>query len=262
MDTILGQHTFWQVLQDNINNVTNELITDIRFEDNKPRLCLYNRVLPFSLNTTENILADNKEIGDGEGAIRSDRALDFISSYMNLRTIQIDPRDVIMSSFGTNWRDRVNFVEVLIDRSLYNGVFSNVTKSDSQFADPVSISRDGLLPKILSSTYLPCDEENVPDPIATEVYKYIVKECFFNTHKMLNGTLNLIGQDIYIQVGDNIMVDAAVIGSSYNMNSVQNALNSKLKNTYLLAHVESISHNCTVDNNGSRVFTTTINFVS
>ena len=112
---------------------------------------------------------------------------------------------------------------------------------------------------ITSTTYLPVSiETGVANPVGVSAYKHAMKEWYFNTHKMFNGTLSLIGQDQYIQVGDNIMVNAKILNKNYNLNSSQK---KEAGLTYLLAHVESITNQTVVDNNGSRIFTTSINFV-
>jgi hypothetical protein len=77
---------------------------------------------------------------------------------------------------------------------------------------------------------------------------------------MFNGTLNLVGQDQYIQVGDNIMVESKVLNKNWNINTTLKTNTNKNK-TFMMAHVESITHQTQVDGNGSRIFTTSINFV-
>lgn len=258
-NTILGEHTMWQILSANNNQMINELIPEIRFSNGKAALTLYNRVRPFCVNKLNNITKDLKIVGDGAGVkIKNVTVKDFYSEFKNIKRITINSNDVILSSYGTNWRDRVNFIEVNIARSLFSEAYNADIKGGSQFQDEKSISRDGLLSMMGSTHYVPLKNKRL-SPEAVITYKYLLKEWHFNTHKMLNGTLNLIGQDQYIQVGDNILVESKVL----NMNNFNN--NAKQKNiktkTYLLAHVESISHQTIVDANGGRVFTTSINFV-
>lgn len=257
-NTILGEHTIWQILNNNCNPLINELIPEIRFTGDTPKLTLYNRVRPFSINSESDITADDRAVGDGIGAKRGDTVKDYISRYKDVRKIVIDSDDVILCSYGTNWRDRVNFVEVNIGRSLFQENYAADIKLDSQFVDQDSIGRDGLLSMMSSTTYVPL-KEGAADPIGVSAYKHLLKEWHFNTHKMFNGTLNLIGQDQYIQVGDNILVESKVLNAE-NFNNNVKQKNTRTK-TYLMAHVESISHQTVVDQNGGRVFTTSINFV-
>lgn len=258
--SIFGEHSIWQLINDNSNKAISEVLTDIRFEQGIPKLALYNRAFPFAINNLEQITKDSSIVDDEKGAVHSDIVERYVSPFKNIRTIKIAKEDVVLSSFGTNWRDRINFIEVLLStgHTLYKESFNSAIKLNAQFIDEQSISRDGLLSMLMTSAFIPSTKDEVPDPLGVLAYKYILKECFFNTHKMLNGTLNLIGQDQYIQVGDNIMVDSSVLSGSDNFNDKQFFSD---KRTYLLAHVESISHQSGVDNNGARSFMTSINFV-
>lgn len=257
-NTVLGEHTVWQILMNNCNELINELIPEIRFVNNKPTLTLYNRVKPFAINDENTIKKDKKYVGDNIVPKKSEDTIKtLISQYKNVKKIKINIDDVIRCSYGTNWRDRINFIEVNIARSLFQENYAGDIKLDSQFSDRDSIGRDGLLSLMKQTSYVPL-KEGIVNPIGVAAYKYILKEWYFNTHKMFNGTLQLIGQDQYIQVGDNIIVDSKVLNSNKNFNLKQI---ESLSTSYLLAHVESISHEITVDNNGSRVFFTSINFV-
>jgi hypothetical protein len=259
MNNILGENTFWSVIVSNSNQTTNEIIPDVRFENDKPILALYNRVKPFVVNSKSNIMNDSFRVGDGKGADKEyeETVGELISPFKNIRRIQINSDDVISCSYATNWRDRVNFVEVGLSNSLYKDKFANALKIKSQFIDELSVARDGLLSLRRTTFYVPLKKESI-DPLSVNAYKYLMKEWYFNTHKMLNGSMTLIGQNQYIQVGDNIIVDAKVLGHSMNLNSVQAKTR---KNTYILAHVEAISHSVSADSNGIRIFTTSINFV-
>lgn len=256
-DTILGDHTIWQVLSDNNNGPINEMFPEIRFENGSAKLSLYNRVRPFTVNNRAAVLADNKEVGDGIGAKGADIAADFLSEFTKIRRKNIELNDIISVNFGTNWRDKFNFIEVNIDRSLYRETFSKDIKEYSQFKDADSIGRDGLQPMMTSFQYVPT-KAGVQDALSSFAYKYALKEWYFNTHKMLNGTIQLIGQDQYIQVGDNILFPAEGFGPAKNISAAQK---ESKRLTYILAHVEAISHTAQVSKDGARSFVTSINFV-
>lgn len=256
-NTILGEHSVWQILNNNCNSLINELIPEIRFEDGTPKLCIYNRTRPFAINEDDEISRDGRSVGDNEGAKKGETVSDLVSQYKLVRKKLIDTNDVILCNYGTNWRDRINFIEVNIARSLFQENYAADIKLDSQFVDQSSIGRDGLLSMISSTTYIPTNE-GFADPIGVIAYKHILKEWYFNTHKMFNGSLNLIGQDQYIQVGDNILVSTKALNSDKNLSAKQNQSSI---DTYMMAHVESISHQTVEDGNGSRVFTTSVNFV-
>ena len=88
-------------------------------------------------------------------------------------------------------------------------------------------------------------------------WKYLLKEWFFDVHRTLNGTITLIGQSKHIKVGTNVLIPTKVMSETDNINEA----NSAGLATHILAHVEAISHSFSVDNNGARKFTSTINFV-
>ena len=261
-NTILGEHTLWQILTSNSNELINELISEINFQDGIPKLTLYSRVRPFAINSLDFIKKDGSIVGDGGKVIAAAQTQKelvdpYISQYNMVKKRIINSSDVLMCSYGTNWRDRVNFIEVTIGKTLFQETWAQDIKAASQFVDEASIGRDGLLPMIVSTTYVPA-KDNASHPEGVSAYKHALKEWYFNTHKMFNGTINLIGQDQYIRVGDNILVESKVLNKNYNINDKQKRIPDK---TYMLAHVESISHQTTVDNNGARFFTTSINFV-
>jgi hypothetical protein len=271
-DSIFGEHSVWQVLSENYNELTSELIADVRFTGDKPELVLYNRIKPFTVSpTVDKIIKDRYYIEGGspneagtQSVAQPKNITDIIeknfSKFSDVRCITLDSADVIMSSFGTNWRDKINFVEVSIDKSLLFGeAYSASIKLQSQFYDKKSISRDGLRSMRQSTSYVPSTADGLANPTSSFAYKFLLKEWFFNTHTMLNGTLALAGQDQYIQVGDNIKVSAKVLDINRNFSQRQKDFPAD-QEVFLLAHVESISHNISVENY-SRVFHTTINFV-
>src|SRR5690606_13275780 len=78
------------------------------------------------------------------------------------------------------------------------------------------------------------------------------------------------GLSDYIQVGDNIMMEASVLGAPFNKAQVSgNTGGGMLQATtppqptaFLLAHVEQIEHNFEIDQEtGARSFITTVRFV-
>jgi hypothetical protein len=258
-NSIFGTHTMWELINSNTNFIMNEVIPEIRFENGLPKLTVYNRVKPFCINDKDKLERDGFDVDDKKGAKQSDKIKNFYSQYKNVRRKMIDSNDVIMCNYGTNWRDRINFVEINLSRNLFQEAFSPEIKLDSQFSDPKSISRDGLLSMIVQGQYVPLKDDGNIDPLSIFVYKTLLKEWHFDTHKMFNGSMYLIGQDQYIQVGDNIMVESKVVNlENFNNNAEQKSTRTK---TYLLAHVQSVQHEAKVGPNGARVFTTTIDFV-
>jgi hypothetical protein len=139
-------------------------------------------------------------------------------------------------------------------------LFTTALKLQSQFYDHPSIKRDGFTPMTMTINYLPksTSVDKQYDIERIYAYKYLGKEWYFDTHKMLNGSITIIGQDNYIQVGDNIIFKAENLSSNYNTNT-DTLLNKNA--AHITAHVENISHRATVSPDGARSFITDIQFV-
>ena len=95
------------------------------------------------------------------------------------------------------------------------------------------------------------------NPDDLQAWCYALREWYFDTHRLLNGTLTMTGTTEYIAVGDNIKFDAGVLNPTHNMNKKM----LKEKESYVLAHVENISHSFQVSQDGARQYQTTIQFV-
>ena len=258
--TLYGSNSFWQVLQDNCNHILNELVTDVRWENGRPKLALYRRIRPFV----------NNPAFPGVRYVS-----DLKSLFSHVKKIEVDYTDVISINGGTNVRDRVNFVELLPDQqSIKANIpvevnFAAQTKLDAAIFDGASINRDGFKPMKMRVKHLPKESLGKnPDPVGMTKWKHLVKEWHFNTHAMLNGSMVMIGQPDYIQVGDNIIMDSRVLGPTPNFSKVAqlsgmiNPITGKpVVETYFTCHVESIEHNFEVDDTGKRQYTTTVNFV-
>lgn len=106
-----------------------------------------------------------------------------------------------------------------------------------------------------SSEYLSIQEQ---DDVVNRWSSYLVlwKEWYFDLHKMVKGTVILYGIDEYVTVGTNILIPSKVLTSSKNFNYQDKFL----ENTYLLAHVETVKNSFSVSGNGTRTYTTTIDF--
>jgi hypothetical protein len=269
--SIFGMNTVWQLLMDNCNRPVNEVLCDVRFDNGKPNLTVYKRIKPFAIRSTDEIMKDEVEVGEefkqSSELTNSWTKLvsKFASKFSNVRRVKIPKEDVIAAAAGTNWRDKFNMIEIRFGRQTVknqgnaNAIDAKL-KARTQFFDRASIRRDGLRPLSMTFKYIAPDQN---DPTKTNfdnaiAWKYLGKEWYFDTHKMLNGAMSLIGQDQYIQVGDNIIFPASVMGDSNNTNVDSAAFRDK---SYITAHVESVSHSATVGGTGARNFTTEIQFV-
>ncbi len=277
-DKFIGTHTFWQLLVENCNMYINELVSEIEWGgDGLPNLTLYKRIKPFALRTKF----------EGSGQVS-----EYISLFKNLDRYHIPLAEIIDFNAGTNWKDKINFVEVLPEDDSQYGSAAVDAKISSQAFDDISFNRDGFKP--LKTVFNAYPVELNPlggfdiSPRNLTKFKYLLKEWYFNTHNMLNGSLTIIGQDNYIPVGQNIIIDAQILGDSLNFNyavsstdldgpsgAVSSAIGTigslssigssqpvlPSNRAYLLAHVESVNHSFSVNLEGARSFFTTITFV-
>lgn len=271
-----GANTLWQLLIDNGNQVVNEMFTGMRWNsDGTMSLSLYNRIKPFIFKgekTTVDSISGNlsglalnsQEVNNISADVKN-----IFSKFQNVRRFEIPLDDIVSINAGTNWRDKYNFIEV--KPSFQDAKFlSTWIKSVAQTADESAFAREGFRPLITSTKQIPKaavkDQKkgdsnsslNI-DPSFLAGWKELLRLWYFDTHKMLNGTVTLSGQNEHIEVGDNILIDIRALGITTNVNSRTKATSGK--GVYLMAHVENIEHSFEVSQNGARSFVTNIQFV-
>jgi hypothetical protein len=255
-----GQHSFWQLLTELSNNALNEMVTDIRWEGDNPKFALYHRIRPFVNNPSfiETALAGNSKNADAQQAKTVVEAN--MSLFKNVKRSTIPVDDVISINFGTNWRDKINFIEITPTSQLLAGREDQaiIAKKDGQTYDPIGYERDGFKPLRIQSAFLPYADGSTPMIQNLTYWKWLIREWHFNSHILLNGSLTFVGQNQYIQVGDNVMVDSKILGEAPT-----NAGQKRAKSdSFLLAHVENIMHSFSVNQEtGARSFATTVQFV-
>jgi hypothetical protein len=308
--SLQGTHTLWQVLLENSNPALNEMICDMRWnKDNSVQFALFNRIKPFAY----------------AGYNISTSSPKFKSFFQLVKTHEILAIEAISINAGTNWRDKINFLEIKPQFSEF-AVVENWIKQKSQVFDPQAFKREGFrsmfvdtkqFPRNPNGTFTPTTTPTAiapltiqtaisssqvtanstsPIPVSSTVapvstatlsaaqtkqevskikqeeakfssgiawdtltdWAFLMREWYFNTHRLLNGTIEVYGISEYIAVGDNIRFDAGLINPTPNINS---ASNEKKHNQYILAHVEAISHSFNVSSDGTRTYRTTISFV-
>lgn len=254
----VGTHSLWSILMDNSNYALNEMYTDMRWFNDKPQLTLFNRIKPFSFQ--------KNPVANIDAGLRS--------KFQNIATHRLHDRTIVSVNAGTNWRDKFNFAEIKIDASEF-GLTNTITKQKSQAYQKANkaggaatdvFDREGFKPIIFSVKQLPfksdedITEETLDqfDPDLMNKWVNIMQEWYFDSHRLLNGSVKMTGVSEYIPVGDNIMFDAGLVGVDPNYNG--DAVKSK-NPCYVLAHVESISHTFSVTSDGAREYETHINFV-
>ena len=244
--SLQGTNTFWQILMDNGNPALNEMYNDIQWtSDGRPKLTLYNRIRPFSV----------PKPNPSPNAIRS------LFTYVKIH--EIDLVTVTAVNVGTNWRDKYNFVEIKPQFQDF-AILDNWIKTKSQVKDQTAFNREGFRPFMVATKQFPIDPNNINSLTVgfaadqLEFWAKLLSEWYFDTHRLLNGTIAITGQNEYISVGNNIRFDAGLINPTPNMNVESN---NKHNNNYVLAHVENVSHSFSVREDGAREYMTSIQFV-
>lgn len=249
-NSLIGVHNIWQVLTEHSASVVNEMFCDMRWDGNKPQLALFKRPKPFWLSSTPPGNSD---------------ALKITSPFLKLRRTAI-PKELIVSvEAGDNWRDIVNFIEVMPDFSVVASPDTTWTapawvKSDAAIYDTsgLSFARNGLKPLMFITTFFPPDTSGQGQPGNIKNWLPVMKQWYFDAHKMLNGTVSFMGLNDYIAVGENISFSADVLGMTNFVKAQAGKFNIDAQ---LVAHVESVTHKFFYSENGSRSYITTVGFV-
>ena len=239
-EALRGINSVWQLINTHANTTINELLADLRWENNdqKPTLALYKRVKPFWLKNETGFLASN---------------------FFLLKKAIISKKDIISLDIGTNGEDVVNFVAVYPDFSLFSlkpdetiGAQAAAKGRVPQY-DPESFARHGFKPLTYTSRLVPVTPSGTPSWEYLVEWGKLLAAWYFDTHKMFNGTISIIGQSEFIGVGDNIMFEASTLGHTSFVDGNGQSM--------FVAHVEGVNHTFRYIENGSRSFITTINFV-
>ena len=242
---IVGGNSLWQVLNAHCCSVVNELLTDLRWDQNRVMFTLYKRIRPFVLDKEESTV-NGKNVS---------------SSFFYIRKTEINSDQVMSIQAGTNWRDKINFLEVLPQVGHLapglDGITPMTKSNQSNAADYVSFGRDGFRPMLFSTPFFPY-VGGKPAPL-DGMYEWapVLKKWYFNTHKMLNGVVIISNQEDYIGVGENIALEGSLFAASFHIAGDT----TKGKDIKVLAHVESVTNAFSVSDYGARNFTTSVSFV-
>lgn len=244
-----GANSVWNMLLENSNPAMNEMFTDMNWtDDGQLELVLYNRIKPFAYKDS------HWQLG-GDSDVRS--------YFKDVKRHNIDPINVISVNVGTNWRDKINFLEIKPNYQDFHTI-SNLTYVKNQVFDSLSFAREGFRPMIFDIKQFPTDGKQ--RNIHIQQIKWdllpkwldIMREWYFGTHRMLNGTMVLTGSTEYIGVGNNIRFPTSLINPNTNLNSY---INEHKQHEYILAHVENVSYSFSVAPNGARTYATVVQFV-
>jgi hypothetical protein len=264
---MLGINTLWQVLQGSATvGGINEIYGDLAFNGDSPSMTLYKRVRPFSLQpaglSIQSLSLDYDSLSNAIAGKSSSN--DIKSSFFYLPKTYIDPENIISVDAGTNWSDVVNFIEILPDLSMWHFLKQPlpVFKIENATFNISSYAISGFKPMKLNVNFFPPkDGGTTPDINGLKNWLPVLKEWYFDTHKMLNGTITFSGQSGHIAVGDNIIFPAGVVadGSFIATSGIPSFGGDS--DPYILAHVESVSNAYSKQPDGSTSFMTTVQFV-
>jgi hypothetical protein len=257
MKAVVGGVPVWNMIQSHSNLIVNEVLCDLRWDSknskkDKPTFAIYKRIKPFYLGQN---LSDT-------GSVKLKPSDEKIKSlFFNLKRIDINNDSVLSLDYGNNWLDRINFVEIVGDVSLFY-TLSKIDAGNAQkfsegaaYYDPQSFSREGFKSLQFTTTFFPPPDKEKGWAIdSVNKWVPVVSSWHFDVHKMLNGTITLVGHDDYIGVGDNISVNSSLLFLTTPINR------QKTDSTKLLAHVESVDHSFTIDPYGKRSLITTVTF--
>lgn len=244
--SLQGVHSLWEIMLSNSNQAINEMFTEIEWpDDSSPVFTLYNRFKPFCI----------------EGILDDKNKTPITSFFQRLPAYYIDPVNIISINAGTNWRDKINFIE--LKPLLPLDIVQNYVGRYTHAYDASAFDREGLRPLILGVTQLPINinQPKSKEPILWHIvqsWANTMKHWYFNTHRMLNGTIDMVGSDIYIPVGANVYFPLESLFASHNFNT--DSAKNKSGN-FILAHIESVSHMFSIDSDGKREYRTSISFV-
>lgn len=289
---VIGGHPIWGLLNEACNPLLAELITEISFEKSSAFPVLYRRIRPFRVVFDEsdkwcgsffNVKRTKIPTSD---IVRIETGTNWRDSF-NFATVIPD------TSLLTG--DDAKQVGLAVAR-LKNGVKNNDNQISREGLRSLLPStrfiplKPGAKPEDndvvatnMSSAVFNGQGPSANAPSASEALKASAKNTlgktsvfskdqldisglnawsrimtywYFNTHNMLNGSISFMGQENYIAVGDNINIDADVLGDTAYIES-----QVKDKTTQALMHIESVQHRFLYSPQSGRSFVTDIAFV-
>lgn len=223
---------FWNVLEQFLNPVINEMYTCLRVNESGfvvPQLVL--RQIPF---TTDVFADSNSQALDAStsGALDQTETRQInVTRFLSLPRWKMSPRLIAMMNIGRSDVTRVNFVHIYGQNGYNAGVpIVRQLVANPPIRDDLDIQRSGLRPFI---TTVACDAVNQAGKTPS-VWMKLVADRMIGSQFTLNGTMVLTGISAPICEGDNLEFQDVVY------------------------HIESVSHNAQIDPNGTRTFATTL----
>lgn len=238
VSSLFGTNSLISIFQNVGNCIINEIFSDAYFDEKGLfYFALFKRIKPFCTRQINNKIIEP-----------------FISMFDFLPHTFIPDHNIISLSIGVNNKDRYNFIEVMPSQQYTNvPAYANAVKAKSQITEPASVARDGFKPMIIGTKHVMLTDDKLELSIEKLTgWKDLLKEWYFNSHGVLNGTITFIGLDDYIGVGQNILFPAKVLGGKLSKEQKEDSM--------ILAHVESVNHSVTLENH-ARTYISSVNFV-
>jgi hypothetical protein len=250
---LLGVNSIWSVLQNTCTaGGVNELVTDLSFGKIGVNMNLFKRVRPFHLPSSSFNLTGPFKPGTVE------------SSFLLLPHTQVELYEIMSADAGTNWRDVVNFIEILPTQTFLGKLTFTPTafKAFNAEYNTASYAISGFKPYMVETNFLPPNSSGGQDLNGIKNWLKVMKGWFFETHKMLNGGIVFSGKSEYIQVGSNILFPTKAIANAdfVKGSSGLKAFVKGNSETFILGHVEVVSHSFSVNPDGTRGFYTNLSY--
>lgn len=220
-----NQIKVWDIMYQYLNPLVNEMYTTFKvspsLQDNSqivmPSLVI--REKPFTTPNFKNQVKSNKQH----------------TFFHTLPRWYMPAEAVLSASIGRDDATRVNFVQVFGRVQMVNdqGNIAFQIGQGNYSVDRADIIRSGLRPYIATSNF------DYVDPTSKDSYDAVywsklVANWVMGSHLKMSGTINCVGIERPIPVGDNLEYEG------------------------FLFHIESINHHCQTSGNGRKSFRTTI----
>lgn len=212
-----AQVTAWSILNQYSNSLLNEMYTSFKLTpDNRVMPCVVFRQKPFTSSNFKKKYSNST------------------TEFLSLPRWKINPNIITTLSMGRDEVARINFVHV-VTKTRYNDIQDQAAQQASIKSfrlDEQDIMRNGLRPFISSSDFdFPTDANKTNNAIP---WNNLIYDWLTNGHLKENGTVQTVGIEEPIAVGDNCQIDNTVY------------------------HIESVTHSMQIDANGSKKFDTTL----
>jgi hypothetical protein len=268
LSSLTGGHPLWSILHNVSNTIINELVVDLTWDkpvDGTPQFTLYKRIKPFYLNQKLTSAGSKVRTGPHTENIKS--------SFLKLPRVDLNTDTIIGIDYGTNWLDRINFIELIGNSSPVSQHLGQTGASIAKMTegvavyDPKAYAREGIKPMLMSSIFLPpASKEKSLDFKAIVEWVPVVATWYFDTHKMLNGTISMMGHDEYIGVGANISFETSLMSSRTSkgqdvLMDEGGGITPSDSTTKIVAHVENVNYRFSVGQDGAKTMATTVAFV-